>query len=294
MTTKIVPNIWCNGNARELAEFYSEVFRNTRIIGSQQYPTEGLPDFQKDMAGKDVTVDFEIDGLPITLINADDTYRPNPALGFMVNFDPAQFEDAEEYLNQAYELLKEGGRVLMELGEYPFSKRYAWVEDRAGVSWQLIMTRPENDPRPHIIPAFMFCGQAQGKCAEAVDYWCETIPGSQVGQRVPYPHNDEVMFSEFQLAGQWFTAMDSGVPQDFSFVGGAALLINAKDQEEIDYLWSMLAEQEQPCGWCVDKFGVAWEIIPENFGELMQHPDSYQAMMGMKKIVIADFPNANG
>lgn len=294
MTTKIVPNIWCNGNARELAEFYSEVFRNTRITGSQQYPTDGLPDFHKDMAGKDVTVEIEIVGLPITLINADDTFRPNPTLGFMVNFDPAQFTDAEEYLNQSYELLKEGGRVLMELGEYPFSKRYAWVEDRAGVSWQLIMTRPENDPRPHIIPAFMFCGEAQSKCAEAVDYWCETIPGSQAGRRVPYPHNNEVMFSEFQLAGQWFTAMDSGVPQDFSFVGGVALLINAKDQEEIDYLWSKLAEQEQPCGWCVDKFGVAWEIIPENFGELMQHPDSYQAMMEMKKIVIADFPNTNG
>ncbi|MEJ5996975.1 VOC family protein [Corynebacterium sp. H130] len=291
MTTKIVPNIWCNGNARELAEFYSQVFRNTAITGSQQYPTEGLPDFQQHMAGKDVTVDIDIDGLPITLINADDTFRPNPSLGFMVNFDQAQFEDATDYLDQAYEQLKEGGRVLMELGEYPFSKRYAWVEDKAGVSWQLIMTRPENDPRPHIIPAFMFCGDAQGKCAEAVDYYCDVIPNSAVGRRVMYPHNPaEVMFSEFQLAGQWFTAMDSGVPQDFGFTGGVALLINAKDQEEIDYLWSKLAAQEQPCGWCIDKFGVAWEVIPENFGELMAHPDSYSAMMGMKKIVIADFP----
>lgn len=290
MTTKIVPNIWCNGNARELAERYTQIFRNTEITGSQQYPTEGLPDFQKDMAGKDVTVDITIAGQPLTLINADDTFRPNPSLGFMVNFDPAQFPDAQEYLDATYVALKEGGRVLMELGEYPFSQRYAWVEDSAGVSWQLIMTRPENDPRPHIIPAFMFCGEAQGKCAEAVDFYCETIPNSVVGRRVMYPHNPtEVMFSEFQLAGQWFTAMDSGVPQDFGFTGGVALLINAKDQEEIDFLWSQLAAQEQPCGWCVDRFGVAWEIIPKNFGELMSKPDAYQTMMTMTKIEIDKF-----
>lgn len=284
----IVPNIWCNQNAREMAEFYSDTFRNTDITGGQTYPTEGLPEWQQPMAGKDLMVDISIDGLAISLINADDHYRPNPAVNFMVGFDPAVGHDMA-YLDEAWAKLSDGGKVLMELGEYPFSQRYGWVEDRYGVNWQLIATRPENDPRPHVMPSFMFCGEAQGKCAEAVDYWCASIPGSQPGKRVPYPHNNEVMFSEFQLAGQWFTGMDSAVPQDFTFSGGVSLMINAHGQAEIDQLWEALAESEQPCGWCVDKFGMVWQVIPDNFGELMSRPNAYETMLTMTKIEIDRF-----
>ncbi|MEJ6012531.1 VOC family protein [Corynebacterium sp. H127] len=292
---KIIPNIWCDGNAREMAEFYTGVFRSARICGSQSYPTEGLPDFQQHLAGQDLMVDMEIAGLQLSLINADDHYRPNPAVNFMVNVDPAEFTDAEQYNDQLWSALAREGRILMDIGEYPFSQRYGWVEDKYGLNWQLILTRPENEPRPHIIPALMFCGAAQGHCAEAVDYYCELIADSAVGRRVSYPDDPhQVMFSEFQLAGQWFTAMDSGVPQDFTFDGGISFLIQAKDQTEIDQLWDGLAAQEQPCGWCVDRFGLVWQVIPANFGELMSAPNAYETMMRMTKIIVAEFGGRTG
>ncbi|AKK03388.1 VOC family protein [Corynebacterium epidermidicanis] len=287
---KITPSIWCNQNAREVADFYVSTFRDAQIVGNQTYPESGLPDWQQDMAGKELMIDLEIAGLRISLINADGHYHPNGAVNFMVNFDPAAHPDAVDYLDSVWARLIDGGQIRMELGEYPFSQRYGWVEDRFGVNWQLIVTRPENDPRPHVIPSFMFCGKAQDRCAEAVDYWCDVIDNSQVGRRVEYPNKPgSVMFSEFQLGGQWFTAMDSAVPQDFTFDGGVSFVISAHEQDEVDYLWEKLADTEQPCGWCLDQFGAVWQIIPDNFGELMSRPGSYETMLTMTKIEIDKF-----
>ena len=63
-------------------------------------------------------------------------------LSFMVNFDPTFDENAAQRLDEVWARLAEGGKVLMELGSYPFSERYGWVQDRFGVSWQLILTDP--------------------------------------------------------------------------------------------------------------------------------------------------------
>jgi len=85
--------------------------------------------------------------------------------------------------------------------------------------------------------------------------------------------------------------MDSGVEQDFTFNEAVSYVITCKDQEEIDYYWQKLSahpENEQ-CGWCKDQFGVSWQIIPENLGELMTRPGAYATLMGQKKIVIEEF-----
>lgn len=84
---------------------------------------------------------------------------------------------------------------------------------------------------------------------------------------------------------------DGGDVHDFTFTCGNSLIVSAKDQEELDRLWSELSavpEAEQ-CGWCQDKFGVSWQIIPENLEELMQKPDAYSKLMQMKKIEIDQF-----
>lgn len=76
------------------------------------------------------------------------------------------------------------------------------------------------------------------------------------------------------------------------------MVVNCKTQEEIDYFWEKFTSdggEESQCGWCKDKFGVSWQIIPPNIGELMSHPDkglkAVQAMMGMKKLDIAALTN---
>ena len=99
------------------------------------------------------------------------------------------------------------------------------------------------------------------------------------------------MYADFQLAGQWYVAMDNGAEQEFGFDCGVSLEDDCADQAEIDRYWdamSAVPEAEQ-CGWLADKFGVSWQIVPANMGELMARPDGYEHMMQMKKLVIADF-----
>ena len=71
----------------------------------------------------------------------------------------------------------------------------------------------------------------------------------------------------------------------------ANLLKQFKDQAEIDYYWeklSAVSESEQ-CGWCKDKFGLSWQVVPENIEELMKNPGGWDTMMKQKKIVISEY-----
>lgn len=300
MAQKITPNLWFDGNAKEAVDFYVSVFPDSTITGGSNYPNsaeEGLADFQLDMAGKPLTVDFNLAGHDFSAINADATFRPTPANSFMINFDPAHDNQAREHLDQVWEKLCDGGEALMPLDTYNFSKHYGWVKDKYGYSWQLILTDPGGDDRPHIIPSLMFGGSVQNRASEAIDYYTAVFENSKKGMVAPYSVETgpatpgSIMFADFQLENQWFTANDSAVEQNFTFTEAVSYVVTCKDQAEIDYFWEKLSavpENEQ-CGWCKDKFGVSWQIIPENMGELMQKPDAYKVMMNQHKIVIAEY-----
>lgn len=153
MSQKITPNLWFDHNAKEAVDYYLSVFPDSKLLNTIYYPTsseEGLADFQQDMAGKELVIDFELFGQQFSAINADDTFKLSEAVSFVVT---------------------------------------------------------------------------------------------------------------------------------------------CKDQEEIDYYWEKLSSvpESEQCGWCKDHFGLSWQIVPENMGELMQRPDAYAKMMQMKKLVIADF-----
>lgn len=298
---KIVPYLWFDGNAEEGAELYRQVFPGAVTSVASRYPTEGLPDFQRGLEGRPVVVNVEVDGFEVALINAGANYRPGIATSFMVNMDPLFFGGdtaaATERLDQMWHLLAEGGEIRMPLGEYPFSARYGWVEDRFGVNWQLMLTDPAGEPRPFLIPSLLFSGPAQNRAREAMEFYAELFNDAHVGFIAPYPQQSgpapegAVQFGEFQLEGQWFTAMDSGFPVQESFTPGVSWSVSCKDQAEIDRLWdalSVVPEAEQ-CGWLVDKFGFSWQIVPADMGELLQRPGAFQRMMHMKKLVIADF-----
>lgn len=150
MIQKITPNLWFDGNAKEAVEFYNSIFPESSIVATAYYPTEGLLDFQKPLAGKELTIDFE-------------------------------------------------------------------------------------------------------------------------------------------LAGQRFTAINAG--PEFKFTEAISFVITCKDQEEIDYYWEKLSavpEAEQ-CGWCKDKYGLSWQVVPENMEALMQKPEAFSNLLAMKKIILADF-----
>ena len=303
---KIIPNLWFNKNAEEAGEFYASSFPKTTTSVEARYPETDLLDFQKDFAGLPLVVGVEIDEYRFTLINAGDQFRPNPSVSFMLNFDPrvlgGDAASVQASLDKLWTALSDGGKVLMPLQEYPFSPRYGWVEDRYGVSWQLMFVDPDglstaDEARPFIVPSLLFGGAAQNRAREAIDFYVSLFPDARIGTVAEYPAPSgpapagAIMYADFQLAGQWFVAMDNGAGQEFGFDCGVSFEVDCADQAEIDHYWdamSAVPEAEQ-CGWLADRFGVSWQIVPTNMGELMARPDGYEHMMQMKKLVIADF-----
>ncbi len=300
MTQKITPNLWFDGNALEAAEYYTTAFPGGKIVTKSYYPKtaeEGLADFQMGLAGELLTVDFDLGGLHFVGINAGADFVPNPSISFMVNFDPSADEDARENLDALWGKLVEGGEVLMPLDAYPFSKRYGWVKDRYGFTWQLILTDPAGEPRPFIVPSLMFTGKNTNKAEEAINFYVSLFEDSRVGTLAHYledtgPANKgSLMFGDFMLAGQWFASMDSAEAQAFTFNEAISLSVDCKDQAEIDAFWAKLSDDPQfeQCGWCKDRYGVSWQIVPENMSSLMEKPNAFAHMMEMKKLVIEEF-----
>lgn len=150
MRQKITPNLWFDGNAKEAAEFYVSVFPDSKITAASYYPEEGLLDFQKGLAGKELTVDFELNGNQFTAINAGPEFKFNEAVSFSIVCD---------------------------------------------------------------------------------------------------------------------------------------------NQDEIDYYWEKLSSvpESEQCGWCKDRYGLSWQVVPKNMEDLMKRPNAFANMLQMKKIVIADF-----
>lgn len=102
------------------------------------------------------------------------------------------------------------------------------------------------------------------------------------------PHRPgEVQIVSFHLGGTPYTALNGG--PEFQFNPAVSLVVNCGDQAEIDRLWAALTDggQESMCGWLVDRFGLSWQIIPENIGSLIKHPAAMQAMLTMRKLDIA-------
>jgi len=300
MKQKITPNLWFEGNAEEAVKFYVSSFPGSKIVSRSYYPKsveEGLADFQLDLAGKVLTIDFELGEQTFVAINAGPEFKFNPSISFMLNFDPSLDDKARENLDDLWLTLSDGGQVLMPLEAYPFSKRYGWVKDRFGLTWQLILTDPAGEPRPFIIPSLLFTKKNTNQAEEAINYYVSLFEDSKVGDLAYYPEDTgpakkgALGFGNFMLADQWFAAMDSGVEHHFMFNEAISFSVACKDQAEIDTYWEKLSSDPQfeQCGWCKDKYGVSWQIVPENMEELMERSNAFAHLMEMKKIIISEF-----
>lgn len=149
-----------------------------------------------------------------------------------------------------------------------------------------------------ITPSLWFDDSAE----EAMKYYVDVFPNSKINhiQRYPDESLDEhfkgmsgkVINGDFELDGMHFTCLDGGPL--FTFNEAVSFTVTCKDQAEIDYYWSKLsavAESEQ-CGWCKDKFGISWQIVPENLDELIAKPAAMQVMMRQHKIIISELKAA--
>ena len=284
---KIKPHLWFDKDAIEAAEFYVSVF-------GQNSRSDHLTTIHDTPSGSADIVAFTIWGYEFMATNAGPHFKFNPSISFMVNFDPSQDENARERIDEVWEKLALDGKPLMPLDQYPFSERYGWIEDSYGVSWQLIYTNPEGEERPLIIPSLMFVGNVFGKAEEATDFYLSVFRDSKRGAISRYPAGmapeveGTIMFTDYNLAGQWFVAMDSAQTHEFAFNEAVSLMVNCEDQEEIDYFWEKLSAvpAAEQCGWIKDKYSVSWQIIPHNMNDLLsKNPEkTVPAMLKMKKI----------
>lgn len=289
---KITPHLWFDKEAKEAAKFYTSLFPNSELTSVTVIPDTPSGDCD--------VVAFEIFGKKFMAISAGPLFKFNPSMSLMVNFDPARNSNASEMLDEVWGKLTEGGAVLMPLDKYPFSERFGWVQDKYGLSWQLILTDPSGEERPPIIPALLFVGENCGRAEEASKFYLSVFKNSKVGMTVRYGPNQapdqegSVMFSDFILENEWFIAMDSAHEHNFSFNEAVSFMVNCETQEEIDYYWEKLSaypESEQ-CGWLKDQFGISWQIVPTVMDEYMRCGDKKkvarvtEAFLKMKKFNI--------
>ena len=154
---------------------------------------------------------------------------------------------------------------------------------------------PEKQPQTQQITPFLWF---DGNAEEAVNFYTSVFKNSKIrhtaryGETGPGPKGS-VMIIEFELNGQEFTALNGG--PEFKFNEAISLLVHCKTQEEVDYYWEKLAAdggKHIECGWLKDKFGLAWQIVPDVFLELLRDPDQKKVdrvmkeMMTMKKLDI--------
>jgi predicted 3-demethylubiquinone-9 3-methyltransferase (glyoxalase superfamily) len=283
---KITPHLWFDKEAKEAAEFYVSVFDNSKITS--------VTTVRDTPSGDTDLVAFQIMGYDFMAISAGPYFKINPSISFHIKCATV------EEVDQIWAKLSPGGTALMELGEYPFSRRYGWIQDRFGVSWQVIYTEGDFDQR--ITPVLLFVGDVAGRTEEAIGFYASVFRDAKATVLSRYTAGEEperpgtVKYAQLILYGQEFGAMDSALAHNFRFNEAISFIVNCKDQAEIDYFWGKLSavpEAEQ-CGWIKDKFGVSWQIIPANMGELLaKNPaKTTPVMLQMKKIVIADLEKA--
>ncbi len=105
----------------------------------------------------------------------------------------------------------------------------------------------------------------------------------------------KVLNGAFKLGGVKFFALDGG-DQPFKFNEAVSLYVGCEDQAEIDYFYEKLSAvpESEICGWCKDKYGLSWQVVPKNMEQLMAgNKAAMQVMLKMKKIIIADLQQAS-
>jgi predicted 3-demethylubiquinone-9 3-methyltransferase (glyoxalase superfamily) len=167
------------------------------------------------------------------------------------------------------------------------------------------------DATQRIVPSLWFDQNTE----EAIAFYIEVFNGAphkrgdsrvisisryEKGMEVPGAEQMEgkIITAIFELDGQRFMALDGG--PIFRFTEAVSFYVECEDQAEVDHFWERLSavpEAEQ-CGWLKDKFGLSWQIVPRQLGELLMRPEqkkalaTMNAMLKMKKLVIADLERA--
>lgn len=269
MNQQLYPCLWFDNHASQAASFYLELLGGTLV---SQNP---------------VVSQVDIRSTRLMFLNGGPMYPQNPAFSLFLYCG----SDAE--IERVYTALTDGGSILMPLDKYDWSRRYAWVQDKFGVSWQL-----DVDPircEQKIVPSILFMGEHQHQVRKAMLAYTELLPDSRILLEAPFPPDSgqpdgSLLFAQFRIHGLVVNAMCSVIPHAFSLSPAGSLVISCDTQEEIDRYWEILGSggQYQPCGWLTDRFGLSWQVVPAQLGAWLQEPERgprvMQALLKMSKL----------
>ena len=210
---KITPFLWFDNQTEEAVNFYLTVFDNSKIKTATRYGEEvakatGMPE------NSVMTMAFQIEGQDFVVLNGGTVFQINPTISFFVNCETIQ------EIDRLWGKLSEDGTIMMELDNYQFSEKYGWIQDKYGVSWQLIL--PEREQK--ITPCFMFTGDQHKKAEEAVNFYTSIFSDSKIIQMERYGKEvgpeGAIVHCKFTLKGQEFIAMDSHENMGMNFNPG--------------------------------------------------------------------------
>ena len=288
---KITPHFWFDKEAKEAAEFYTSLLPDSKVTN--------IATLHDTPSGDCDVVSFELAGQPFMAMSAGPLFKFNPSVSFHVK------SKTKEEVDEIWEKLSSGGKVLMPLDAYPFSERYGWIEDKYGLSWQVIYAGT-TEIQQKITPVLMFVGNVCGKTEEAVTFYTAVFHNANTFFLQRYGQGEEpdqagtVQYVAFTLEGMEFGAMDSARDHQFAFNEAISFLVPCETQAEIDYYWQKLSAdpQAEQCGWLKDKFGLSWQIWPTAIGEMMKNGTREQidritqAFLPMKKFDLATLQRA--
>lgn len=285
MNNDIFPCLWYDGDAKESADFYCKVFNG------------------KVTADTPVVMNIDVFGQKLMLLNGGPQFKKNASVSFMV------ICETEDEVQKYWDQLMDGGMALMPLDSYSWSKKYGWVQDKYGVTWQIFLGEKASDQK--LVPTLMFIHENNGKAMEAMELYTKTFPNSKIGNILKYGEGSEghpiqepdenIQHAHFEIDGYTFFCMDNSYDHKFDFNEGISMVVMTDDQEQTDKYWNTLTSnegRESMCGWLKDKYGFSWQIVPKRLIQLMSDPDQekaqkvVQAMMKMQKIVIKDLEEA--
>ncbi|MBK8503595.1 MAG: VOC family protein [Saprospiraceae bacterium] len=268
---QIYPCLWFDQEASQAAEFYCQAFNAATILHRNKMVTK-----------------FEIEGQPFMALNGGPRFTKNPSISFFVMLESG------EVVDQIFQNLEKEGQVLMPLQAYPWSEKYGWCQDKYGVNWQVMITKDSSLPK--IIPAFMFTQDQAGMAEYAMNRYVSIFQDSGILDISRYGPNDQdtegtINHGRFKINNQLFIAFDSSSSHAFKFNEAISMVIPCDTQDEIDHYWERLIADggsESRCGWLKDPFGISWQVVPANMGQIMSNPDKAErvmkAVMTMRKL----------
>jgi len=291
MSQRITPCLWFEKDAQEICKFYTSIFKDSEV--------KNIRTLKNTPSGTVEVAAVRLVDLEFSLLVAGPFFKFTPAVSFLI---ACKTKDEVEAL---WAELAKGGKPMMELGEYPFSEKYGWMEDKYGLSWQ-VMSVGDRAIEQKITPTLMFVGKQAGRAEEAMQFYGTVFNNSKIDNIWRYgegelPDNPgTVKHASFTLESQKFAAMDSAYPHAFTFNEAISFVVHCETQEEIDRYWEELSAdpKAEQCGWLKDKYGLSWQIVPTVMDEMFKGKDEKKlarltaAFLKMKKFDIEGLKRA--